>query len=865
MIDTLRQTPVWLGALLWLLIGMAFRVDACGPDFPNWLLAEGDDAVLQVPEAYFRKELQRMRLVTTTKVARVTDDPERDTLEMDLADLRQSLQATGLPVKQIESRLTRYRDERLKARYQAETKAATDANASPVKGSVPQVTPGLPPEFADYFRGAIAWYQTNLLAARTEWLRLLKRPPAQRHYRSTWAAFMLGKSWESEDPGQAITWYRHVRQLAQSGFADSLGLAVESLGWEARLEWKQKHYAAAIELYLQQAAAGDPTAENSLRFVAADALNHGRRALDPLARSPHAQRLITAYVISGGYRQPTIDVDGVVKETGMLLWSKASAKLTVIRPPNTAWHTLRAPAKLWLAAVESAKVRDVESAEQLALAAYQAGDMDAARRWLDRAKPTLAAQWVRAKLCLRDGKMEQATALLAKVARAFPSGASTTNAVPTREFADSLYVDTGSKYASQPHAPIGQAVQGELAVANLARRRYVETLDSFMHSSPAYWMDAAYVAERVLTLEELKSYVDREVPAPPLRNHEPGATVSNKETQSQTTEPPRREYAEAEKLRYLLGRRLARAYRFAEARPYYPADWLPRFDQLSTAWQTAESRKTPQLERGQALLQAAVITRKYGLELIGTEVEPDWRIHAGNFREGVSVNGRASLQGSNYLAASSEELQKAASHDVLPERRWHYRTVAAVMGWEAAKLLRGAGTPGQDPVERAETLFVAATALRECGISHVPFGVELGAYLRGAEAAHTNTLANRVHEALSELSARIPTDGAARSASASITPEGLWECGFTSAALAWESAKLLPNNSGETARILCRGGSWITWDPPAADILYKALVRRCRKTAIGAEADRLRWFPRLDEAGNLVPRETQPAAATETR
>ena len=39
----------------------------------------------------------------------------------------------------------------------------------------------------------------------------------------------------------------------------------------------------------------------------------------------------------------------------------------------------------WLAAVEAAGVRDVESAQELALAAYQAGDMDAAQRWINRA------------------------------------------------------------------------------------------------------------------------------------------------------------------------------------------------------------------------------------------------------------------------------------------------------------------------------------------------------------------------------------------------------------------------------------------------------------------------------------------------
>ena len=64
----------------------------------------------------------------------------------------------------------------------------------------------------------------------------------------------------------------------------------------------------------------------------------------------------------------------------------------------------------------------------------------------------------------------------------------------------------------------------------------------------------------------------------------------------------------------------------------------------------------------------------------------------------------------------------------------------------------------------------------------------------------------------------------------------------------------MPDNTDETARILCTAGSWLkVSDPNTADLFYKALVRRCRKTAIGAQADAMRWFPVLDENGNPKP------------
>ena len=64
----------------------------------------------------------------------------------------------------------------------------------------------------------------------------------------------------------------------------------------------------------------------------------------------------------------------------------------------------------------------------------------------------------------------------------------------------------------------------------------------------------------------------------------------------------------------------------------------------------------------------------------------------------------------------------------------------------------------------------------------------------------------------------------------------------------------MPDNSDDTARVLCTAGTWLKdRDPQAADKFYKALVRRCRKTALGDQADKMRWFPVLDENGNPKP------------
>jgi hypothetical protein len=85
---------------------------------------------------------------------------------------------------------------------------------------------------------------------------------------------------------------------------------------------------------------------------------------------------------------------------------------------------------------------------------------------------------------------------------------------------------------------------------------------------------------------------------------------------------------------------------------------------------------------------------------------------------------------------------------------------------------------------------------------------------------------------------------------------------YYAAELAWEATQLLPNNDENTAYILWTAGSWLkARNPQFADRFYKALVRRCRRTSLGAEADRIRWFPK--EIPGAVEAAPPPAQAEE--
>ena len=775
------------GIALLLLLTTALA-PACGPFFPNTLLDGGDRALLVAPLALFDQEIQRL-LSAPPPANSGLSSPGKDTVTVAAADLQAALQKTGMPLEQLTNLVNRYSQERTRllkiepkeAKAEEPKEEATEPAEAPSVPSVPSAPPpapppavgisavtthppievisGLPGEFADYLRGAGAWRNSDREGAVAAWKTLLERPEAERPYRSTWATYMLGRALHDTDPTAARRYYQKVRDLARQGFSDSLNLSAASIGWEAQTYYKKKEYARAIELYLAQAAAGDRSALVSLRWSASGALAVGGDPLQALAAHPQARRVITAYLIAQGRI-----------ESGPGVANEGDEPVEKEQEP---------PAVKWLEAMETAGVKEVDLAEQLALAAYQNSRMDLAQRWINRAPASPATQWLQAKLFLYAGKVDAAAALLSKVARQLPlpdtavrrePAARAKTAGPEKPaspakpplpgFAQALYVP------DQEHDNISSArqVHGELGAFHLARREYLQALDALLRSG--FWHDAAYVAERVLTQQELRDYVDNQWPP---ASQEEAARLKNHRAKERAgwniaKDGPLPDLGDIspavqrEKIRYLLARRMARINRGNEARAYYPEQWQPVFDEMFQNMALGENLNLPAEPRAAAWWKAAGIARTNGLELLGTEVEPDWAIYGGDFEGGISTRGRAAQVESNSVTASTEELRRGEDHAANPDQRFHYRYLAA--------------------------------------------------------------------------------------------------------GLAMDAARLMPNNSEETARLLCIAGSWLKYrDPQTADLFYKTLVRRCRKTVIGAEADRRRWFPPLDANGNLIPRSPAPPPA----
>lgn len=637
-----RNSVGWLAGMALLICGAA-PVRACGPWFDPSIINGGDAAVLAAPRADFVREIDGIKPSEPTPFkTKLPGEKEQlwdQTESADLADLEAALAELKTDAPRGKALLGAYAEVRRKlTAHSAETDRSrfTTRPAQPMQSI--DVPAGLPGEFADYLRGAIQYHMQKGGDARMAWRELLERPAGERKYRSVWAAYMLGISFLLERQyDQAINRFEQVRELAGHGFADALGLAAASYGWQAKAELERGEEVRAIELYLVQRATGDGWAAWSLRDAAAQLATGDAAKLRAAAANPRVRAVVTALFVSrGGPFRPSPEPKQVLA---------------------------------WLAAVEAVAAKEMSGADRLAWAAYQAGQMDIARRWLDRAAAdSPITQWIRAKLLLREGKVEAAAKLLAAVAQAFP---------PDEEWISHTDYTRGQFFPSEQ-------ARAQLGAIKLARGQYVESLDCLMRAH--FWPDAAYVAERVLSVDELKQYVDRSWPTPTTRKstEDEGAFIDEDGRAG-----PASDSLFSSRLRYLLARRLTRLGSWKEARPYYPPDLQPRLDAYIQAIRDGHDARKTERERAALLWSAAQIARDQGMELLGTELGPDCHIWLGEFAEGSDIYREPNTPEPRQAltAASKEEVARVARSLPDPNKRFHYRYVAAEHAWAAAQLL----------------------------------------------------------------------------------------------------------------------------------------------------------------------------------
>jgi tetratricopeptide (TPR) repeat protein len=455
---------------------------------------------------------------------------------------------------------------------------------------------------------------------------------------------------------------------------------------------KPPRCAEAIELYVAQMSTGEATAVPSLQRAAAKALTTSDGDLARVAANVTARRVVTAYLISRG----------------------------------GPWMDSPAPdaQRKWLAAFEEAKAGLAEEADRFALAAYQAGEMDVAKRWLKLApQDAPMTRWVRAKLLLRDGKLAEAAEHLAFVARRLPEAKACKQVC---KYSDEIYRRSEKYYDPAYETYLAgvpqERLRGELGSLLLSRGQYGEALGTLL--AGGFWLDAAYVAECVMTPDELQAFVDANCPPPgsswegPSENGGtdiPVCPITDRQEclshHAMVKDVSWGRVAAAKPgddpawyrgpLRHLLARRLARLGRFDEARAYYPAKLQPRLDAYVEALREGNDARVAKEKRAEALWQAACVARRDGMSLLGTELAPDAFIHDGSYECVEQRNPQGDPARSRLVPASADEIERARRHRVEPFVRFHYRYVAADLAWRAAALM---------PAESDETARVLCEA-----------------------------------------------------------------------------------------------------------------------------------------------------------
>ncbi|KAF1048610.1 MAG: hypothetical protein GAK35_00160 [Herbaspirillum frisingense] len=706
-----------------IVIGAA-TVVACGPDFPLQLLDDRVGTLQNTPANSFAWEAAH--LVTAADQLKAGEGVGHENRREDDPKSMRMLEKGKLDDAQFT---------RLKA-----MRAQADGEAAYAAGE------GLPAAVRLYTAGAQDYHAARgdgqapppadlYVRAQKRFEAVLALPPQDAGERAVWAAYMLGRLHAANigaagmdaaaERKQAAAYFEKTRALALAGASDPLGLAVASYGEQGRLYlagkggqcgWYDFNQAKdcvedisaadlklAIRFYAEQAARGSASAVASLQTIASWALGNAGTT-GSLIDDPVAQKLLVTYALArvgdmvDGSKESIYEYDVGSGNSGASGYPDAARGGGI--QPNSDLVNL----------VDALKQRGLENAggaDRLASLAYRTGRYELAQALVQK-QDTALAWWVRAKLAMRAGDHQAAAQAYARAAQAFPK------------------IDGSLERGS------AGLLMGEQAVLTLSRGQYVEALDQFRRAAlgsarqsdddyyyPSYGNylnDLSYVAERVLTVDELKTYVDKNVPGSPM----PSADAVAKAAKSQQTRMPTRYAAMSlspptadDRLRQLLARRLVREGRVEEALPYFPDERDERFIESSydehgketpVPWRTrAKAREYGEaLEQGrhawrstrraEGWYRAAVIARRQGMEIMGYEEGPDYAAYGGGYTYGAGRDGAPSYDTSKprpdtpqarALAdlpgplVTEEERKRYAASEAKPYKRFHYRDIAA--------------------------------------------------------------------------------------------------------------------------------------------------------------------------------------------
>lgn len=680
-----------LSSFRWLCASAALgaaTVIACGPFFPESAL-ELPRGILRPPLFHFQSELNQTPLPPDVRPVHPPGSPAY-TLDLEMAEMEQIV--ADMPDR--DAWLQRYRalrramlfagDRSEHSMRQEDSTAAM--NWAKAKRDLAGVIAPLPEDVRLYLQGAAARLDANEVVsadpfkpARELWRQVLALSADKRTHRSTWAAWMLFRTSPHDEQGR---WLAETRKLARAGFKDCLHLGIEAtyiLG-RASSDYAERSEVTAAEwkrAAMLRALLGHSRAEDRLRHdrhLLTDWSEDFARAVvaDDFLRRVQMLQLIESMEARGGWEQG--------------FQSSSSDD----------------PLPRWLEAFEKAGIQDQQEAVLLAWISYNSARFDDARRWLALAPADdVNALALRGKLAAMRGDRREAQVHLTRMAAKLPTPELAARSTWERARDSEWFPLTTANYA----AVRTHKLLGDCAVAQVARNDFAGALQTFLRTD--YWHDTAYVAERLLSAEELLSLSragrlqrlekisvpDASPPPSPLR-------VGFLEEKYGGWE----HLEGMDRFTYLVARRLAREGHIKDACKLLPSDLERALVRFDAELRRSKNTRLSSADRAHSLWTAAQIERRLGMELFGFEAAPDFTMVAGLFELNSFGKWRSAPQWRDswisapqtpeqalifkpVFPATADERWRARHYGPRHEQRFHYRYTAAEHAWRASSLM----------------------------------------------------------------------------------------------------------------------------------------------------------------------------------
>lgn len=457
--------------------------------------------------------------------------------------------------------------------------AAADLLKAGEEVALPQDIPPWAREFYLYAFGRAQRLADAEIRDPAPWRELLALPPEQRHYRTVWVHFGLVIAQDNADGPAIDAHLRDLRRALDDGFADTCALGESVLRQLARRDGPVtglRFLPLCLAAYLPAPDAKNAPPPPDLEWI--------RRDLAMWFGHP--------------WEYPTRNAMGratAARQHAFAQWASADPVWAEVLLAVDALPSDVMPS------------HPVLEADRQAWWAFERGDLAKTRQLLALApEDSLIRLFLEARLARLDGDIDLSAQKLHRWLEVWEEHARP--AVPASRVGYTDRLDESFLYPAPQDPGFPAVVAGELGVIEVTQADVQEALWTF--SLAHDWLDMAYVAERCLLPDELAAF---------LRAHAASPAGTAQELWS------------GDNLQHLALRRFLRLERddlVAEFAPPGTRDDIDRYQRLRAA--VADLSATDDA-RALAAFNLALLLSARGMQLLGTELEPDNRINEGRY------------------------------------------------------------------------------------------------------------------------------------------------------------------------------------------------------------------------------------------